>query len=46
MEYVLQELTQFVKGTSYVIAAVAILGFVPYWLFLTGGKRRRSRPHE
>ena len=33
--YVLQDFLTFTKGLCYVIAAVGLLGFIPFWLFLT-----------
>ncbi len=42
MEGVAQDFTAWVKGAGYICAGIAMLGFVGFWIYLTGreGKRR------
>ncbi len=40
MFHTLQEFLTFTKGTSYLMGGLLILGFVGFWLFLTGRERR------
>ena len=40
MYHVLQDLSAFVEGTSYIIAGIALAGFIPFWFFVTRGKHR------
>ena len=46
MEYhVLQDFTAWIKASGYLTALFLFLAIIPFWLFLTGGDRkRRPRP--
>ncbi len=40
MFHVLQDFTAFVKESGYLTAAVLLLAFIPFWLYLTGDRYR------
>jgi len=42
MYHVLQDFTAWAKASGYIVAGIAMLGFIPFWFFLSGkqGKRR------
>jgi len=39
---VLQDLMAFIKGSGYILAGVALLGFIPFWLYVTGREESRK----
>lgn len=43
MYQVLQDFMVFIKGSGYVVAGIALLGFIFFWLYLTGGHGRRHK---
>ena len=43
--FVLQDFTSLIKGMGYVFAGVFLLGFVPYWIYLTGHEKKKKKKH-
>lgn len=41
MEGVAQDFTAWIKGAGYITAGIVLLGFVGYWLWLTGREAKR-----
>lgn len=41
MFYTLQDFLHHTKGLVYVLGAVVLLGFIPFWLFLTDRQRQK-----
>jgi hypothetical protein len=40
MFHTLQDFLTFTKGVSYLLGALVLVGFVGFWLFLTGREKR------
>ena len=36
----LQEFLNLTKGTSYLIAVIVMMGFIPFWFFLTEREKK------
>lgn len=42
MEGVAQDFTAWIKGAGYLVAAISMLGFIPFWFYLTGREKKRK----
>ena len=43
MHHTLQDYTFYIKTAGYLMAAILLLGIVPFWLYLTGGEKKRKK---
>jgi len=42
MYHTLHDFTIHVKTAGYIMAAILLLGIVPFWLYLLGGERKKK----
>ena len=40
MDYVLQDFLTSTKGACYIVAALFLVGFIPFWMFLTDREKK------
>ena len=40
--HVLQDYMSFIKGSGYIVAAILLIGIIPFWMYLTGGEKKRK----